>query len=152
MLCQDGNTSLSSWAFRWRFVGSNYREAWKRREGTGVRLVCTVNWFCKSDMDESHRYPTLRWIGNPKCKRHRGQTEGESRINTNQWLHGDPRGNMLSVVAWSRNGTTRWSMSTVKGATYSMVEEVAHEERERPCERSMRLHGSGRRVVQIQGN
>jgi len=61
-------------------------------------------------------------------------------------------GNMLSTVVRSRNGTTGRSMSTVKGATYSMAEEVAHEERERRCERSMRLHGSGRRVIQIQSD
>jgi len=46
-----------------------------------VRLACTANWFCKSDVDESHQCSTLRQIGNPKCKRHRGQMEGEFQIN-----------------------------------------------------------------------
>ena len=42
-------------------------------------------------------------------------------------------------------------MLTVKGTACSMAEEVAHEERERRCERLIRLHGSGRRVVQVMG-
>jgi len=56
----------------------------KKREGTGVRPACTVNWFGKSDVDESHRYSALRWIGTPNCKRHRGQKEEASRINIEQ--------------------------------------------------------------------
>jgi len=59
---------------------------------------------------------------------------------------------MLSFVVQSRNGKTEWSMSTVEGATYSLAEEVAHEERKRRCERLVRLHGSGRRVIQIQSD
>jgi len=59
---------------------------------------------------------------------------------------------MLSAIVRLRNGMTRWSMSTVEGATYSMAEEVAHEESERRRERSIRLHGSGRRVIQVQSN
>ena len=43
-------------------------------------------------------------------------------------------------------------MSTVKGDTYSLAEEVALEERESQCERLARLHGSGRRIMQIQSD
>jgi len=39
-------------------------------------------------------------------------------------------GNVLSAVVRSRNGKTGRSMSTVEGATCSLAEEVAHEERE----------------------
>jgi len=41
-------------------------------------------------------------------------------------------------------------MLTVKGATHSVVEKVAQEECEEQRERSLCLHGSGRRAVQIQ--
>ena len=32
----------------------------EKEVGTCVRLACTVDWICKSDVDESHRYSTLR--------------------------------------------------------------------------------------------
>jgi len=43
-------------------------------------------------------------------------------------------------------------MLTVKGATYSLAEEMALEEREGRCEGSARLHGPRRRVVQIESD
>jgi len=59
---------------------------------------------------------------------------------------------MLPIGVRSHNGMARRGAPTVKGTAYSVAEEVAHEERERRCAGSMRLHGSGRRVVQVQGN
>jgi len=44
------------------------------------------------------------------------------------------------------------SVPTSEGTACGVAEEVAHEEREGRRERSMRLHGSGRRVAHVQSN
>ena len=61
--------------------------------GTGERVLGSENGQAdnllsgslvvqRSDVAESHRDSTLSPYGNPKWQRHRGQTRGETRINT----------------------------------------------------------------------
>jgi len=71
----------------------------------------------------------------------------QMRINDYMGVHGETCYLLLYDHATEKTGR---SMLTVECATYGLAEEVAHEERERRCERSVRLHGSGRRIIQIQ--
>jgi len=118
-------------------------------------LVClAANMKSRNRGDGETRTATKPGQGLPMdfCLRDNIQRMPRIRNKCESMITWVSTGNMLSGVVQSRNGMTGRSMSTVEGATYCMAEEVAHEERKRQCERLIRLHGSGRRVMQIQSN
>jgi len=73
----------------------------------------------------------------------------QMRINNYMGVHGETCYLLLCDHATERlDGVCRQS----KAPPTAWLKEVAHKECERRCERLMHLHGSGRRVVQVQGN